>query len=285
MGIMRHWLKEPLVHFLIVGGLIFAGYTWLDLAPAHEPRMVRVTSAEVSWLKETWTRQWQRPPDDQELRGLVTDYLKEKLLAHEARELGLDENDTVVRRRLAQKMEFLVQDTASLAEPVEDELRQVYASHRDNYTTPVHISFHQIYFKSESDASQGLKELQTSGTGDVGDPILLEREYIRTDEQTVTSLFGPKFAERVFTLEPGPWQGPIESGYGFHLVRIGERVPPELRPFEEVRSQVVSEWHRSQQAKIQAQFFSELLKKYDIIVDESVKPLMGPPGNMEMARR
>lgn len=285
MGIMRHWLKEPLVHFLIVGGLIFAGYTWLDLAPAHEPRMVRVTSAEVSWLKETWTRQWQRPPDDQELRGLVTDYLKEKLLAHEARELGLDENDTVVRRRLAQKMEFLVQDTASLAEPVEDELRQVYASHRDNYTTPVHISFHQIYFKSESDASQGLKELQTSGTGDVGDPILLEREYIRTDEQTVTSLFGPKFAERVFTLEPGPWQGPIESGYGFHLVRIGERVPPELRPFEEVRSQVVSEWHRSQQAKIQAQFFSELLKKYDIIVDESVKPLMGPPGTMEMARR
>ena len=285
MGIMRHWLKEPLVHFLIVGGLIFAGYTWLDLAPAHEPRMVRVTSAEVSWLKETWTRQWQRPPDDQELRGLVTDYLKEKLLAHEARELGLDENDTVVRRRLAQKMEFLVQDTAGLAEPVEDELRQVYASHRDNYTTPVHISFHQIYFKSESDASQGLKELQTSGTGDVGDPILLEREYIRTDEQTVTSLFGPKFAERVFTLEPGPWQGPIESGYGFHLVRIGERVPPELRPFEEVRSQVVSEWHRSQQAKIQAQFFSELLKKYDIIVDESVKPLMGPPGTMEMARR
>ena len=285
MGIMRHWLKEPLVHFLIVGGLIFAGYTWLDLAPAHEPRMVRVTSAEVSWLKETWTRQWQRPPDDQELRGLVTDYLKEKLLAHEARELGLDENDTVVRRRLAQKMEFLVQDTASLAEPVEDELRQVYASHRDNYTTPVHISFHQIYFKSESDASQGLKELQTSGTGDVGDPIMLEREYIRTDEQTVTSLFGPKFAERVFTLEPGPWQGPIESGYGFHLVRIGERVPPELRPFEEVRSQVVSEWHRSQQAKIQAQFFSELLKKYDIIVDESVKPLMGPPGTMEMARR
>ncbi|WNM57527.1 peptidylprolyl isomerase [Candidatus Nitrospira allomarina] len=247
--------------------------------------MVRVTSAEVNWLKETWVRQWQRRPDDQELRGLVTDYLKEKLLAHEARELGLDENDTVVRRRLAQKMEFLVQDTARVAEPVEDELRQVYAAHRDNYTTPVHISFHQIYFKSEPEARQGLKDIQTSGTGDVGDPILLEREYIRTDEQTVTSLFGPKFAERVFTLESGPWQGPIESGYGFHLVRIGERVPAELRPFEEVRSQVVNEWHRSQQAKIQAQFFSELLKKYDIIVDESVKPLMGPPGNMEMARR
>ncbi|HQU29654.1 MAG TPA: hypothetical protein PKZ24_10835, partial [Nitrospirales bacterium] len=111
----------------------------------------------------------------------MTDYLKERLLAQEARELGLDENDTVVRRRLAQKMEFLVQDTARLAEPGEDELRQVYAAHRDNYTTPVHISFHQIYFKHEAGARQGLKELQMSGTGDAGDPILLEREYIRTD--------------------------------------------------------------------------------------------------------
>jgi hypothetical protein len=247
--------------------------------------MVRVTSAEVNWLKETWFRQWQRPPDDQELRGLVTDYLKERLLAQEARQLGLDENDTVVRRRLAQKMEFLVQDTARLAEPGEDELRQVYAAHRDNYTTPDHISFHQIYFKHEAGARQGLKELRTSGTGDAGDPILLEREYIRTDLQTVTSLFGPKFAERVFTLESGPWQGPIESGYGFHLVRISERVPAKARPFDEVRNQVLNEWHRSQQAKFQAQFFSELMKKYDIIVDESVKPLMGPLGNMEMARR
>lgn len=282
---MRHWLKDPLVHFLIVGGLIFAVYTWLDRAPAHGPRMVRVTAAEVNWLKETWVRQWQRPPDDQELRGLVTNYLQEQLLAHEARELGLDENDTVVRRRLAQKMEFLVQDTARLAEPGEDELRQVYAAHRDNYTTPVHISFHQIYFKHEAGARQGLKALQTADTSDAGDPILLERQYIRTDLETVTSLFGPNFAERVFTLESGPWQGPIESGYGFHLVRISERVPAEPRPFEEVRNQVVNEWHRSQQAKIQAQFFSELLKKYDIIVDESVKPLMGPLGTMEMARR
>ena len=282
---MRHWLKEPLVHFLIGGALIFAGYTWFDRAPAYEKRMVRVTSAEVNWLKETWFRQWQRPPDDQELRGLVTDYLKERLLAQEARQLGLDENDTVVRRRLAQKMEFLVQDTARLAEPGEDELRQVYAAHRDHYTTPAHISFHQIYFKHEEGARQGLKELQTADTSDAGDPILLEREYIRTDLETVTSLFGPNFAERVFTLESGPWQGPIESGYGFHLVRIIERVPAEPRPFEEVRNQVVNEWQYSQQAKIQAQFFSELLKKYDIIVDESIKPLMGPLGTMEMARR
>ena len=120
---MRRWLKEPLLHFLVVGGLLFAAHAWLHRGGGDAPHVVHLTAAEVNWLKEMWARQWQRPPNEQELRGLVTDYVKEGLLAREARALGLDENDTIVRRRLAQKLAFFVQDTARLAEAGEDAMR------------------------------------------------------------------------------------------------------------------------------------------------------------------
>jgi parvulin-like peptidyl-prolyl isomerase len=273
---MRHWLKEPLLHFLVAGGLLFAAYAWLNRGDGEAPRVIRITAAEVHWLKETWARQWQRPPNEQELRGLVADYVKEALLAREAREMGLDENDTIVRRRLAQKLEFLVQDTARLAEPSEEELRQLYDMSRARYQTPRRISFTQIYFKTEAAARQGLEELATRSAAELGDPSLLENAYTQVDEQTVTSLFGRDFADRIFALELDQWHGPITSGYGFHLVRISERQAAQLRPFDEVRAQVLDEWYRSQQARANAQFFAGLLQKYDVVVEESIKPLLGP---------
>jgi hypothetical protein len=273
---MRRWLKEPLLHFILAGGLLFATYAWLDGGGDAAPRVVRITAAEVNWLKDTWARQWQRPPSDQELRGIVADYIKEVLLARHAHELGLAENDPVVRRRLAQKMAFLVQDTARLAEPGADELRQLYDDNRARYQTPARISFSQLYFKTETAARQGLTALAAGDTAEIGDRILLEREYTRADEQTVASLFGDAFAARVFALEAGQWHGPVASGYGFHLVRISQRREAQPRPFDEVRPQVLDEWHRSQQAKAKAQFFAGLLQQYDLVVEESIKPLIGP---------
>ena len=273
---MRHWLKEPLLHFLVAGGLLFAAYAWLNRGGGAAPGAVRITAAEVHWLKEMWARQWQRPPNEQELRGLIADYVKEALLAREARALGLDENDTVVRRRLAQKLEFLVQDTARFAEPREDELRQLYDASRARYRTPARLSFAHIYFKTEAAARHGLEALATSSAAELGDRSLLERDYAHADEQTVTSLFGGEFASQVFALEPGQWHGPIASGYGFHLVQISERHVAQPRPFDEVRAQVLDEWQRAQQAKANAQFLARLLQKYEVVVEESMKPLLGP---------
>jgi parvulin-like peptidyl-prolyl isomerase len=268
--------REPLLHFLIAGGLLFAAYGWLNRESADAPRTVRISVAEVTWLKETWARQWQRPPSEQELRGLVTDYLKETLLAREAQELGLDENDTVVRRRLAQKMEFLLQDTARLAEPGEDVLRRFYDARRTQYQTPGRVSFTQLFFKTEAAARHALGELKTRDVADLGDPSLLERDYAQADEQTVAATFGPAFAGQVFALAPGEWHGPLASGYGFHLVRVDAQQAAQARPFDEVRAQVLDEWHRVQQEKAGKQFFAGLLKKYDVVVEDSVKPLIGP---------
>ena len=275
--IMKRWLKEPLLHFLIVGGLLFAAYAWLNRGGGGDtPRVVRITAAEVDWLQTMWTRQWQRPPSKSELRGIVTDYLKEELLAREARELGLDDNDTVVRRRLAQKLTFLVQDTARLAEVEEDELRRHYDDNREFYQSPALISFTQIFFKTEAAARQGVEALRTRSATELGDPSLLERDYARTDEQSVASLFGRQFAARVFALQAGHWHGPLASPYGFHLVRISERQAARARPFDEVREQVLDAWHRAQQDKASRQFFAALLKKYNVVVEANIKPLIGP---------
>ena len=281
MIILNRWLKEPLLHFFVLGGVLFSAYGWLHRGEGDEARVVRMTSAEVTWLQETWARQWQRQPSEEELRGLVADYLKEELLSREAKDMGLDENDTIVRRRLAQKMAFLVQDTARLAEPGDDELRRLYGSEPDRYESPARVSFTQIYFKTKAAAKKGLDELVSRRIDELGDRTLLERDYTGADEQTVTSLFGIEFAQKVFGLEPGQWQGPLESGYGFHLVRVSNREESRERPFEEVRSQVLEEWHHVQQTKANEQFLAALVKKYDVVVDESVRPLIGPFAKVE----
>lgn len=271
LSVLKHWLQEPLLHFLLAGGMLFAVYAWLDRG-GDAPHVVRVTAAEVDWLKETWTRQWQRPPSEQELHTLVDGYLKEALLAKEAQALGLDENDTVIRRRLAQKMQFLVQDTARLVEPDEAQLRGLYAADSAPYRTPARVSFTQIYFRSEADARQAGDKLKTRNTDEAGERILLERDYAGADEQTLASLFGRGFAAAILALEPGRWQGPIASSYGFHWVWINGREAAQLRPFETVRAQLREAWQRAQQAKADEQFYAGLLKKYRVVVEGAVAP-------------
>lgn len=277
---MKRWLREPLLHFLIAGGVLFAVYAWSNPSTGDflrpESRQVRIGEGEVRWLVEMWSRQWQREPTPDELRGLVTGLLKEELLSREARELKLDEGDTIVRRRLAQKMEFLVQDTARLAEPGEEELRRFFEASRERYQTPPRISFAQIFFKTEAGARQGLEQIRTRSAAGLGDPTLLEREHLRVDERDLTGIFGPEFAGKVFAFEPGLWHGPVASGYGFHLVRIDGRETLKPREFDEVRAQVLDERMRVEQARAREKFLDGLLKKYDVVVDASIKPLIGP---------
>jgi hypothetical protein len=283
---MKTWLKEPLLHFLFAGVLLFAAYEWLNRDTGDDAtaeRVVHVTTAQVEWLKESWARQRQRVPDEEELKGLVASYLKEELLAREAKELGLEENDTVVRRRLAQKLEFLVQDTARLAEPTEEDLRRFYEAHPERFQTGAHISFTHVFFSRElrqdaaADVRTALAELSSADAvpDNLGDRLLLEAEFHQVDKPTVASQFGPDFADAVMALEPGAWTGPLESGYGLHLVHVSELTPAARWEFVEVKTQVIERWREEQEREAHAQYFAGLLKKYDVIVDESVGPLVG----------
>jgi hypothetical protein len=284
---MKRLLKEPLLHFLLLGALLFAWNAGRDRGARERSasRQVRISEGDVRWLKETWARQWQREPNEPELRGLVTDYLREELLAREAREMGLDENDTVVRRRLAQKLEFLVQDTAHLDDPDDEQLRSFFEDRRAQFQIPARLSLTQLHFKSEAAARHGLEQLTTRGADELGERSLLERDHVRADERALASQFGSEFAAAVFALEPGSWQGPVASAYGFHLVRVREREAARPRPLDEVREQVIEEWQREQQTRANEQLFAGLLRKYDVVVDESIRPLVAETQTLNLEIR
>ena len=271
------FLREPLLHFSLLAALLFTAYTWLHSGGGNDPQVVHITASEIAWLRHTWTLQWQRSPDEEEMRGLVMNYLKEALLARAARELGLGDNDTIVRRRLAQKMEFLLQDTADLVEPGQSELLEFYRAHPSLYRTPARISFTQVYFRTETAARHHLATVGDLAADGSGDPSLLDRGFSAVDHDELARQFGPAFADAVFALDTGPWQGPVASGYGFHLVRIGERLPAQQRPFEAVRRQVADDWRSAQQRKASEQLFAGLLKKYRVVIDDDeTQTLIGP---------
>lgn len=275
-GARSHWLREPLLHFCLAGALLFGVYDWLD-RDAGEPRSaLRITSAEIEWLSATWERQRQRAPSDEELRRLVADYVREELLAREARALGLDEDDTVVRRRLAQKMEFLLQDAVLVAGPDDAELRRVHARDRSRYQSAAIVSFTQAFFSTASDAERGLDALEAEPLAELGDPTLLAREYLRADEETIANVFGSEFAEGLFRLEPGEWLGPLRSEYGFHLVRVTDRLAARPLPFEEVRERVHADWLRERKAHTEELLLRSLLEKYEVIVEDALAPRLGP---------
>jgi parvulin-like peptidyl-prolyl isomerase len=288
------FLEEPLLHFLVIGAVLFGAYAWLNRDGSDAGvRQVRVAESDVRWLEETFVLQWQREPTEEELRALVRDFVKEELLARQARELGLDKDDIVVRRRLAQKMTLLLQDDSRRAAPSDDDLHRLYEARRSQaaseprtlFTRP-RISFTHIFFSRDqradaaADARQALRELSrpdaTAPAAAFGDRVSIKSEFRNADERAVTNQFGAKFAAKVFELAPGPWQGPIESTQGLHLVRITELVPAQLRPFDEIREELVELWHEQSQRESEERDFVGLLKKYQVVPDESVKTLLGP---------
>lgn len=285
---MKRWLREPLLHFLAGGAILFGVHAWLNPGPADSDtasRQIRIGAGEVRWLAETWERQWRRPPTQEELNGLVANLLKEELLAREAKELRLDESDTIVRRRLAQKLEFMIQDTARLAEPTEEELLRLYEAAADAYLTEPRISFAQVYFNPErrkdaaKDARDALAKLARSPSLDhagLGDRLLAGTEFRDVGRQAVASALGPDFARAVFALPAGSWQGPLESGYGVHLVRIASIAPVQRRPFPEVKGQVLERWREQKQHESEARFYERLREKYQVVIDADVRAAVGP---------
>jgi hypothetical protein len=281
-------LQEPLLHFLVAGAALFGIYGWLNRGEhpdAGSLPQVHISEGDVSSLRETWMLQWQHEPTAEDLRGAVRQLLNEQLLALEAHNMGLDENDTIVRRRLAQKLNFVIEGTTRLVEPTEYDLQEFYASHPDQFRTEAHVSFTQVYFSPTrrkdptADARAGLAQLSARGENEpeetMGDRFLLGPEFHDESEQVVSNAFGREFAEAVFGLAPSSWSGPIRSGYGLHLVRVSTLKASQLPPFAEVRSQVLEAWRRDREMTVNEQYLAGLRKKYDVVIDDGVKTLIG----------
>ena len=283
---LRRLLRDPLGHFLLLGALLFAafglvrgGSVWTDPA-----RPIVIGTGEVRWLTETWSRQWRREPTPEELRDLVTGLVREELLARAAREMRLDEDDVIVRRRLAQKLEFVLRDSTADGEPTDAELERLLAEHPERFRVEARRSFTQVLFSASrvdprGDAAHALRRLSGSRPSSAerwGDPQLFPESLRDADEQSVSAAFGPAFAREVFLLDAGSWSGPIASSYGQHLVRVDAATAARQRTLPEARAEVLELWRTVKAAEREARTLAELRERYGVVLDEGVRRMIDP---------
>lgn len=273
-------VRNPLVQFAIGGLVLVAIYAWTAGQDADSSRRVEITAQDVEFLKAGWTQQWNRAPTEQEIEALIEARIREEVLYREAVLMGLDQNDMVVRRRMVQKMDLLTQDLANLIEPPEEELRAFFEERSEEYRVPPRLTFSHIYFNPDArgestliDAEAALAELlsrepQPTSAPELGDRFMLASDYRLVAPQEVARQFGSGFSEPLFELEPG-WQGPVLSGYGVHLVYVGERVEGRIPDMAEVRDRVLMDYERIRQTRARDALYEGLRARYEVIVDST----------------
>lgn len=284
---MRKFLEEPLLHFVLLGALIFAGYAWLNHGQDTTTGQILVSRGQIENLRLSYSRVWQRQPTPAEMDGLIQDHVREEVLAREAVKLGLDRDDTVIRRRLRQKMEFVASDLAVPAQPTDAELESFLEKHPDLFRIEPRLSFRQVYLNPEQrgaslqrDAARMLAGLNRPGaTQDfraLGDPTMLRTELADVSSSEVASEFGEAFARQVEQMPVGRWQGPVTSGYGDHVVLVTERTPGRTPALKEVRAVVAREWADARRREENEKFYRELLKHYTVTIEREPSTA---PGN------
>ena len=275
---MKKILREPLLHFLVLGIAIFAGYGFVSKRSSDEPGKIVISAGQVASIAESFARTWRRPPTSAELEGLIRDRVQEEVYSREAVALGLDKDDTIIRRRLRQKMEFVTDDVAALAEPTDDELSAYLKTHADAFRVQRQFTFSHVYLNPErhgenlvQDTAQLLAQLQQTGDqadpSELGDSFLLEHKFQSLPAGEVAKQFGEKFTAKLGEVSLGQWQGPIESGYGVHLVRISERTEGRVPELAEVRDAVRREWANTRRLESNEKFYAELLKRYVVSIE------------------
>ena len=275
-------IKEPLFHFLIIGLLIYGGYAWLHAGDApDDEQTITVGAGELSWLQTSFEKRWKRAPTPAELNGLVDEYVRETVLYREALAMGLDRDDTIVRRRLAQKLEFLVQDLVEVKEPTEEELEAYFEAHREDYREPDLVTFSHVFVDPDrrgeqtlQDAAairQALEKLEdpAQGAKKLGDPFMLQRYYPERNEAEISKLFGGEFAERVGELSEGIWHGPVLSGYGVHLVYVHGKQSFPRPSLAEVRERVLNDRTTAKRRELDDEYVARLREKYDVVIEDA----------------
>ncbi len=273
---LNQLLREPLVHFFVMGAGIFLLSALVGESDDPLDEIV-VSAGQIERLMETWQRTWQRPPTQTELEGLVEDHIREEILYREAIAMGLDRDDTIIRRRLRQKMEFLPQDLIEQVEPTEEDLRAYLRENADAYQVEARVSFQHIYLNlerrgaaAEGDARRLLADFKANGgpvePAVLSDPILLPYDLELQSESEVAGMFGQEFASHLTEIEPGGWTGPVISGFGLHLVRVRERLPARMPELSEVRKAVERDWQFMRRQELDDQFFRSLKERYAIEV-------------------
>ena len=271
-------LREPLVHFLLIGAALFVFFRWTGGAGGPDSTRIVVGPGQVEHLAVSFARTWSRPPAHEELKGLVDEYVREEMAAREARSMGLDREDTIIRRRLRQKLEFLVEDAAEAVPPTEADLQAWLDAHPETYRRELQLAFRQVFLSpdqrggaTEADAKALLRRLERAGPDadieGLGDSIMLPDEFGLAPVSLAYRTFGNDFAHRLEEIEPGRWTGPVPSAYGLHLVFVRERIEGRAPTLENVRDAVVRDLLTSRRKERLESMYDRLLAKYTVVID------------------
>ncbi len=270
---LKHIVKEPLFHFLVLGGLLFAAWSWVgpERMPGPGRDVIVLDQARLDHLKTLWKAQWKREPAPEDLVAIIDRDLRQEVFYREALRMGLDRQDEIIRTRLAQKMEAVTSDLSTLMEPpTEERLRAFYLERADLFTLPPAFAFRQVLFLPSEAAGDRL-DVTLAGLRSDG-PVPPDRvnklavplDWPLTTAPQLDNAFGGGFAEALADLPVGAWSGPVRSGLGLHLVQVTESRPTRLAAFEEVRDLVARQYEYYSVLEAQKRMFGELLDRYQV---------------------
>lgn len=273
-------IKDPLVHFLVVGAAIFAVSYWLNPPEADTAGQITITADDVQKMRTTIELVQGRPATRDELDKLIEVRVREEVMYREALAAGLDRDDTLVRNRLIEKMRFLTENVAEPPAPTDAELETYFAAQAERFKVPATVTFEHVFFGAErrgerarADAAAAIPGLQRRGAvspadlAKVGDPLPLWNRYDAMPARDVALAFGDEFAAGLGPIEPGAWQGPIQSRYGWHAVRVIERSAERQPALAEVREAVQTAYLNERRDAENEARYQAMRERYDVVVD------------------
>jgi peptidyl-prolyl cis-trans isomerase C len=281
-SMLRRWLHEPLIQFLLIGLALFIVYNILHPTSdaKSESNRIVLTPDDFEQLGVTWLAQGRPPPTSEQMQSLIELKVREEVLYREALALGLDKDDEIVKRRLAQKMEFLAEGASVNSDPPADTLRLWFKDNQQRFSLPPRVSFRHLYFSpdqrgehSREDAVRVMTQLagkpgNWEGAAALADPFMDQDYYGDRSADDLAKLFGLNFAQDIAGLEPGAWRGPIESGYGWHLIFIDTLILGRVPAFEEIEPEIKAEWIEDQRLQAKRKAYETMRARYQVVLPE-----------------
>ncbi|MFW2367958.1 MAG: peptidyl-prolyl cis-trans isomerase [Desulforhopalus sp.] len=276
---MKSLLKEPLIHFLFIGLVLFLIFEMFNDPTGSQSSRIVITNGQIEFLKASYARTRQRTPTEVELQGLIDGYVREEILYREAMALGLDKDDPVVRRRLRQKLELMGDDLAGIVVPTDDQLQQFLETNAAKFKIEPQIAFHHVFIdiakhgiSADDEAARILAILSAEGDsidpGALGDQLMQPKSFNLTPVSQLAKLFGSSFSLEISNYPPGKWAGPVQSGYGLHLILVIEHVAGRLPQLDEIRETIEWEWTASHRKELKENIYNELRGRYTVVFEQ-----------------
>jgi len=275
---MKSLLREPLIHFLLIGAALFLLFEVFDTQKEQQAQHIVITNGQIEFLKASFARTRQRVPTAQELQGLIDGFVREEIYYREALALGMDKDDFVVRRRLGQKFELMSDDLAGIKTPSEEELQLFLQTHPELFKIDAQIAFRHVFIdvakhgkSADTEAGRLLAALSTKENPPnpdlLGDPLMIPKTFSLTPLGEIARLLGESFSFELEKCKPGQWSGPVQSGYGHHLILVTEYVAARLPQLDEIRQPVEWEWAEANRRTLRESIYEKLRKKYTVVFE------------------